>query len=479
MQSKKIISSLIWKFLERGGTQVVQFIIQIILARLLLPEDYGVIAIVTIFITIANVFVQSGFNTALIQKKKIDDLDLSSVFYLSLFVAILLYILLFFTAPFIASFYSQPILVPVFRVLSITMLFGAVNSIQQAVVARNLEFKKYFFTSLFGIAASAIVGIIIAYKGFGVWALVAQQLINIILVTITLFFVVKWRPKLLFSIKRVKKLLSYGWKILCSGLIDTIYRNLYDLVIGKKYSSASLAYYNRGKQFPTVIIQNIDSSINSVMLPVLSKEQDDKEKVKRIMRRSIVTSSFLIFPISVGLTVVAEPMVRLLLTDKWLECIPFLQLLSISYAFWPIHTANLQAINSIGRSDIFLKLEIVKKIIGVVVLIVTLPMGLIPMAIGQVVTSLIFTFINSYPNRKLLNYKYLEQIKDILPSFLISVVMGIAVYSIIFLGLNNIITLLLQVLVGILIYIGLAYIFKLECFNYLLNMLKSMLKKAK
>jgi len=197
------------------------------------------------------------------------------------------------------------------------------------------------------------------------------------------------------------------------------------------------------------------------------------------MRRSIVTSSFLIFPISVGLTVVAEPMVRLLLTDKWLECIPFLQLLSISYAFWPIHTANLQAINSIGRSDIFLKLEIVKKIIGVVVLIVTLPMGLIPMAIGQVVTSLIFTFINSYPNRKLLNYKYLEQIKDILPSFLISVVMGIAVYSIIFLGLNNIITLLLQVLVGILIYIGLAYIFKLECFNYLLNMLKSMLKKAK
>lgn len=479
MKKNKIISSLIWKFLERSGTQVVQFIIQLILARLLIPEDYGVIAIVTVFIAIANVFVQTGFNTALIQKEEVDDIDYSSVFYLSLFVALIIYVIIFFVSPYIANFYNQPVLIPVFRILSITLFFGAVNSIQHAVVARNMQFKKYFFSSLGGIILSAIVGIILAYKNFGVWALVAQQLVNIISIMTILWFTVKWRPKLLFSFNRLKVLFSFGWKLLCSALIDTIYNNIYDLVIGKKYNSQSLAFYNRGKQFPGVIVQNLDGAISSVMLPALSKEQKNKEKVKRMVRRSIVTSSYFIFPITIGLAVVAEPLIRVVLTDKWIECVPFLQLLSLSYAFWPIHTSNLQAINALGRSDIYLKVEIVKKLLGITVLLITIPMGLIPMAIGQVFASFICMYINCFPNKKLINYSFSEQFKDILPSLLISLIMGILVYFISFLKLSSILILGIKTILGIAIYIILSVLFKLESFEYLFNTLKTFFNKKK
>lgn len=473
----KVISSLFWKFLERGGTQLVQFIIQIVLARLLFPEEYGAVAIVTVFIAIANVFVQSGFNTALIQKKNVDDIDYSSVFYLSLFVAFILYLTLFFASPIIADFYNQPILTPVFRVLSLTLFFGAVNSIQQAVVSRNLDFKKYFFSSIGAIIVSAVIGIVLAYKGYGVWALVWQQLTNMALIMLILWFTVKWRPKLKFSFERIKTLFSFGWKLLCSSLIDTIYRNIYDLVIGKKYSSASLAYYNRGKQFPSVVIQNVDSSISSVMLPVLSKEQENREKVKRMVRRAIVTSCFIVFPIAFGFIAVAKPMVEVVLTSKWLPCVPFIQLLSLVYVFWPIHTANLQAINSIGRSDIFLKLEIIKKVVGIVILLITLPMGIIALALGQIVSGIIGTFINAYPNKKLLNYSYIEQIKDILPSLIISMIMGLVTYSIIFLGLSMLLTLIIQIVVGVVIYVCLAKLLKLECFNYLIETIKGFKKR--
>ena len=473
----KVISSLVWKLLERGGTQFVQFIVQIILARLLVPEDYGAVAIVAIFISVANVFVQNGFNTALIQQKNVDETDLSSVFFLSLGIALLLYIILFFTSPIIATFYKQPILVPVIRVLALSLFLGAINSIQHAIVARNLEFKKYFFGSIGGIIISGTIGIFLAYKGFGIWSLVWQQLINVTCVVIILSFMVKWRPKLLFSIKRLKKLFSYGWKILCSSLIDTIYKKIYELVIGRKFDAASLAYYNRGEQFPNVIVQNIDGAVNSVMLPALSKEQDNKSKVKQMMRRSIVTSSFVIFPITFGLVAVAKPMILVVLTEKWSQSIPFVQLLAIAYAFWPIHTANLQAINSIGRSDIFLKLEKKKKVIGILILIVTIPMGLIPMAIGQIASGVISTFVNAFPNKKLLNYSYFEQIKDIAPSLFISVLMSLIVYSVGFLHLSNFITLVIQVIIGITVYILLAIILKLECFNYLISTFKEMMKK--
>ena len=465
--------------MERGGTQGIQFIVQIVLARLLLPEDYGIITLVVIFITIANVFVQRGFNTALIQKKDANEVDFSSVFYLSVFVAGLLYVVLFLAAPFIASFYEEPQLIPVFRVLSLTLFLGAFNSIQNAIIARKMQFKKLFISSLGAIVVSGTVGIFMAYKGFGVWALVLQQLTNRLLVTLILWFTVKWRPRLLFSIERVKSLFSFGWKLLVSSIINTLYMNLRSLIIGKMYNAEMLGFFNRGKRFPELIVTNINGSIQSVMFPVLSSQQDNRPRVKDMVRRSIVTSSFILFPIMVGLAVIAEPLVRILLTEKWLPCVPFLQIFCASYALWPIHTANLQAINALGRSDIFLKLEIVKMVLGLAILGVTVFYGVYAIALGGVFSGVISTFINAYPNRKLLNYSYKEQWNDIMPSLLLSLVMGMIVYSIQLFGMTVWSTLIVQVCGGFVLYMGMARIFKLECFNYLFMTIKQIVIKKK
>jgi teichuronic acid exporter len=420
IKKAQVLSSLLWKLMERGGTQGIQFIVQIVLARLLLPEDYGIIALVLVFIAIANVFVQSGLNTSLIQKKEADEIDFSSVFYVSLLIAGLFYIILFLTVPFIAEFYNKQQLIPVLRVLAVTLFFGAFNSIQNAIIARNMQFKKLFFSSTGAILISGIVGIYMACAGYGVWALVGQQIINQLSISLILWFTVKWRPRLIFSHRRVKELFSFGWKLLVSSLIYTIYIDLRSLVIGKMFEAEILGLYNRGQQFPAVLVSNIDGSIQSVMFPVLASQQDSRPRVKDMMRRAIVTSSFVTFPMMVGLAVTAEPLVKLLLTDKWLPCVPFLQIFCASHALMPIHTANLQAINALGRSDIFLKLEIIKIIVGLSVLGITVFYGVYAIALGAVLSGIISTFINAYPNKKLLDYSYIEQWNDIMPSLLLS-----------------------------------------------------------
>ena len=474
-----VLSSLLWKLMERGGTQGIQFIVQIVLARLLLPEDYGLIALVTIFITLANVFVQSGFNTALIQKKDADEVDFSSVFYLSLFVAGLLYIILFFTSPLIANFYREPQLVPVLRVLALTLFFGAFNSIQNAYVAKNMMFKKLFYSSLGAMLVSGTIGVIFAYMGLGVWALVIQQLVNQFMITVILWFTVKWRPQIMFSFNRIKSLFSYGSRLLASALLNTIYMDLRTLIIGRIYSPMILGFFNRGKQFPQFIVSNIDGSIQSVMLPTLAAHQDDRQRVKEMVRRSIVTSSFIMLPMMIGLAVVAEPLVKILLTDKWLPAVPFLQIFCASYVLMPIHTANLQAINALGRSDIFLKLEIIKKIIGLIILAISLPFGVYAIAIGEVVSSFVGSFVNAYPNKQLLNYSYKEQWIDIIPSFVIAVIMGVVVYLFNFLNLEAWKILSMQVVVGAIVYVGLALVFKVDSFRYLLDTIRGIRSSRK
>jgi O-antigen/teichoic acid export membrane protein len=388
-------------------------------------------------------------------------------------------VIFFFAAPLIAAFYDKPQLILVLRVLSVTLFFGAFNSIQNAVVARKMQFKKLFFSSLGAIVISGTVGIVMAYRGLGVWALVAQQITNQLLITVILWFTVKWRPRLLFSFERVKSLFSYGWKLLVSSLIDTLYLNLRSLIIGKMYNAEMLGFYNRGEQFPALIVTNINGSIQSVMLPALASQQDNRQRVKEMVRRSIVTSSFILFPMMVGVAVIAEPLVKILLTEKWLPCVPFLQIYCVSYSLWPIHTANLQAINALGRSDIFLKLEIIKKILGLAILGVTVFYGVYAIALGSIVNGLISTIINSFPNGKLLNYSYKEQWKDIMPSLLLSLVMGAVVYSVQLFGMIVWHTLIVQGFVGIILYVGMAKIFKLECFTYLLLTWKDILKNRK
>lgn len=473
----KVISSLIWKFLERGGVQGVQFVLSIVLARLVTPEDYGVIALLLVFTQIATVFVQSGFNTALIQKKDSDDIDFSSIFYLSLFVALICYVVLFFSAPFIARFYNQEILTSVLRIISLTLFFGAINSIQNAYVSKTMQFKRFFYSSMGAVIGSGIVGIIFAYNGFGVWALVAQQLTRTFLTSVILWFTVKWRPKFVFSLKRVKCLFGFGWKLLCSALLDTVFKNIYNLIIGKKYDSQMLGYFNRGHQFPQVIASNLDGSIQSVMLPTLSANNDNVQEVKKITRRSISTSAFILMPCMFGLAAVAEPLVKVLLTDKWLPCVPFLQLACIRYALYPIQTANLTGINALGRSDIFLKLEIIKKCITILNILITFKLGVFAMAIGQVISGFISTFINAYPNKKLMGYSYFEQWKDLMPSFILSIIMSTIVFCLNFIPMNPLLLMIIQIIVGIVLYILLSNLFKLEVYKYFIDTIKGFVKR--
>ena len=368
----KVIKNFLWRFFERCGAQGVSFVVQIVLARILAPDVYGTIALITVFTTILQVFVDSGMGNALIQKKNADNLDFSSVFYFNIVVCIILYICMFFAAPLIAVFYENNELVPVIRVLSLTLVISGIKNVQQAYVSRTMQFKKFFFSTLAGTIGAAIIGIALAYNGFGVWALVAQQIFNATLDTIVLWITVKWRPEKKFSLKRLKGLFSYGWKLLASSLLNQIYSEITTLIIGKVYTTTDLAQYNRGNTFPMFIINNVNSSIDSVLLPTMSKEQDNIGIVKNMTRRAIKTSTYVIAPLMMGLAFVGEPLVSLILTDKWLPCVPFMRVFCITYMFYPIHTANLNAIKALGRSDLYLKLEIIKKIAGIVVIIITI-----------------------------------------------------------------------------------------------------------
>lgn len=479
MNNKSVFSNFIWRFAERCCAQLVTFLVSIVLARILMPKDYGTVALASVFITIMQVFVDSGLSTALIQKKDADDLDFSSVFYFNFGVCIILYLIMFFAAPFIASFYKLPELTPVVRVISLTIVISGVKGVQQSFVSRNMLFKRFFYATLGGTIFSAFLGITMAYAGFGVWAIVAQQLSNTTIDTLILWITVKWRPKFIFSWDRLKGLLKFGWKLLCSALLDTGYNNLRNLLIGKIYSSSDLAFYNQGDKFPKLIVTNINTSIDSVLLPAMSKEQDDKERVKNMTRRSIMISCYIMAPLMIGLACCASNVVTIVLTEKWLPCVFFLQIFCITYMFWPIHTANLNAINAMGRSDLFLKLEIWKKVIGMILLLSTMFISVKAMVYSLLISTLASMIINSWPNKKLLNYSFLEQIKDIFSSILLAVGMGAVVYLIGFLPVPTLPLLLIQVVCGGVIYIVGSAVFRLEPYTYLLGIIKPMIQKRR
>lgn len=479
MNKNNVFSNLIWRFLERCGAQGVTFIVSIVLARLLEPSVYGKIALVTVFTIIMQVFVDSGMGNALIQKKDADDLDFSSVFWFNMIMCFLLYIVMFISAPIIASFYNMRDLVPVIRVLSIILIISGIKNVQQAYVSRNMMFKRFFFSTLGGTIGAAVVGIVMAYLGYGVWALVAQMLFNAFVDTSILWITVKWRPKKLFSISRLKGLFSFGWKLLVSALIDTVYNQMRQLIIGRIYSSSDLAQYNQGKKFPELIVTNINTSIDSVLLPTMSKVQDSADIVRNMTRRAIKTSTYLMMPFMVGLAVCAEPLVRLILTEKWLPCVFFLRVFCFSYAFFPIHTANLNAIKALGRSDLFLKLEILKKLVGLIAIVSTMFISVKAMACSVFFTSILSQIINSMPNKRLMNYSYIDQLKDMFPQICLSIGMGIIVYCIKFTGLNDIVLLFVQIPVGVTLYIAGSRLFHIDSFEYLLSTIKGVLNNKK
>lgn len=470
----KIASALIWKLMERFGVQGAQFVLQIILARILSPEHYGALSLMVIFTTLANVFIQTGFNTALIRAKDVTDDDYSSVFWVSLGIAGVLYGVIFFCAPLIADLYRMPDIVMPLRILALMLLPGAFNSVQLAKVSREMNFRKVFVSNVAAIIVAGGAGILLAILGAGLWALVAQTILNVFVACVVMFFTVKWCPKLVCNLKRVKDLFSFGWKILVSGLINTLYQDIRSLVIGVKYDAGTLGFYNKGKSFPQFIINAISGTVQSVMLPAMAKEQDNKTKVKEITRNSITISAFILFPLMAGLAGIAGPLVKLLLTEKWMPCVPYLQIYCFTLAFNPVHLCNLQAINAMGRSDIFLKLEIIKKSIGLGSLAVAVFCFHSPIAIALTgaFTVLISCFINAYPNKTLIEYSYFEQIKDLLPSFVLAVAMLLIVLAVELLGLSTMLTLLVQIAAGLVFYPVAAILFRLRPMMLLLQFLR-------
>ena len=469
----ELLSNLAWKFGERISAQLISTVVSIILARLLEPSHYGTVSMVMIFITIANVFVSDGLGSALIQKKDADEVDFFSVLYFNIGFSCVLYVILFFGAPLVSMFFGEgyEALTSVLRVLGLRIILTAINSVQQAYISKKMMFRKFFLATLGGTIVSAVVGIAMAYGGYGVWALVAQYLVSTSVSSVTLGFAIGKRPKFVFSLNRVKALVPFGIRILGTGLLITVYQELRSLIIGKKYSTDDLAFYDKGRSFPLLIVTNINSSISAVLFPKMSEEQDDRQKIKSTTRNSIRFSAMILCPMMLGLAAVADSFVRVLLTDKWVPCVPLLQLFCIIYLFQPIHTANMQAIKAVGRSDIYLKLEIIKKVIELAVLLTTMWISVDAMVIGMAVCATAFTFVNAYPNIKLLNYGIKEQMADILPPIVMSLIMGAAVLGVGLIPMPLIVKLIVQVAVGIAVYFGLALLTKNKELLQLLKLL--------
>ncbi len=470
---QKTIAGILWKFGERFSAQFVSTIVSILLARILMPEEYGVIALVLVFINIANVFVMSGFGSALVQKDKVDDLDYTSIFYVSLFISIALYAIIFFCAPLIATAYGKEIVTPVLRVLALKLPLGSISSVQNSVLARKMQFRKTFFATLAGTIISGVAGVVMAKMGFGIWALVAQYLLSSVIGIIVLAFILKWFPRLRISLKRVIVLLRFGWKLLVSALLDVGYKEVRSLIIGFKYSSEDLAYYNKGNHYPGLVVNNVNNSISAVLLSAMSRKQKDRKKIKEVTRQSIRGFSYIIFPCMIGLAAIAKPFVSVLLTDKWLPIVPYLYIACFTFSFYHVHTSNLTAMQALGKSGLFLTLEIIKKSVGLIILLCSMWFGVFWIALSAILSSVIGMIINIYPNKKLINYGILEQLKDMLPAFLLSIAMGVPVYFMQYLSVYTPIplwvTLILQVIVGIGIYIGLSILTKNKEFHFILS----------
>ncbi len=473
---QKTMSGVAWQFSERMLSQIITFVLQIILARILFPEDYGLIALISIFTQILLKIVTSGFATGLIQKKDADNLDFSTVFYFSIVISFFSYGLLYVFAPTIARFFDQfpqQKLIDVMRVLGIGLIFSAINSIQRAYVSRNMEFKHFFKTTLWAKVMSAVVGIVMALNGFGVWALVAQLLLESFASLVILWITVQWRPDLSFSFNRLKILFSYGWKIFAASIIKVIYNDIRSFVIGKMYTANDLAFYNRGHSFPQLIDTNIGGTIESVLFPAIAKKQSEPEDVLRILSRAIKTSCFIIMPLLAILAGVGENLVDIILTSKWLPCVIYLQILSFSFFFSPVEIESLQAIKAIGRSDLVLKLEIIKRTVCIALLIVSVPYGVEAIAYSSLAGAFASAVINIIPCRKVLGYSTRQQISDIMPPFILSVIVFCAISGIGAFAFNKYFTLISQLIIGPILYLVMAFAIKLDSITYIKGVIKS------
>lgn len=456
---QKTTKGLFWSSVERFSNQGMSFFFSVILARLLSPSDYGIIAMVTIFFAVAQSFVDSGFSNALVRKTDRREEDLSTCFYFNIGVGIVAYIVLFLIAPFIADFYNQQILSPIIRITGLGVVLNSLCVVQQALFTIKIDFKSQAKVTLSATIISGIVGVVLAYQGYGVWALVWQGVVLSLVRMGLLWLMSKWRPTTGFSKSSFNYLFGYGSKLLASGLLDTIYNNIYPIVIGKFYTPAQLGNYSRALSFAQLPSSNITSILQRVTFPVLSTIQDDIPRLQANYRRLLKLSAFIVFPLMTGLAAVAFPMVRIILTPKWEGCSLYLQIICFALMWYPIHAINLNLLQVKGRSDLFLRIEIIKKIVGVCIMCITIPLGITAMCIGMVASSLISLFINTYYTGKLIDIGYLKQMRGLLPILFNSLLMGSMVYLFIQLFNNDFVKLIIGVFIGAISYIGGAIFF--------------------
>lgn len=459
---QRTITGLKWSAIERFSAQGISFVISIIIARILSPADYGVIGMITIFIGVSYVFINSGFGSALIQNQSRNEKDFSTVFWYSLVASFFFYLLLFFAAPWIAMFFKTPILLPITRVVGLNIIIGSLSIIHSTKLTIAIDFKTQTKISLIAVFITGILGIVMAYQGFGVWALVCQGLAASFITTISLWLYIRWKPRWIFSFESFKELFGYGSKLMLSGLLDTIYSNIYQLVIGKKYNATDLGYYSRALglvQLPSITLTGV---IQRVTFPVLCEIQHDSQRLTENYRRLLKMTAFIIFPIMAFLVALGEPLVRVLLTDKWLPTVPYMQVLSISYMFYPIHAINLNLLAVKGRSDLFLRLEIIKKIMITLVLFVSVPFGILVMCYGSIITSVIGLAINTYYTGTLIQYGFLKQINDLKKSVLVALLAGVAAFLPSMYFTNLLLQLLVGGTIGAIMLIGCALLLKME-----------------
>ena len=477
----KTISGVIWKAMESGGNQLVRLVFSVVLARLLAPENYATLIFLMIFVNIADVIIKRGFATALIQRKDADNVDFSNVLWLTMALSAVLYVGLFFSAPWIAEVSKRPGIVSALRVVALTLFSGAFNSVQGAIIRRKLEFRKFCMATLGSTLLSGAVGIYMAYAGFGVWALVAQTMINSFANVVLLWLLDRWRPIFVFSLKRASSMFSFGWKLLLSSLLDTGYRSLSQLVVGTRYIGDSLAFFNRGQQYPDMIATSLTDIALSVLFPAYAQHQDDISRVRGMVRKTNRSTALMIFPMMAGLAAVATPFLRVLLTEKWLPTVPYLQMMCIVAALYPIEATDLQAMNALGRSDLYLKTEIIKKVFGIAVLAVSVFAFTTPLAISWavVITGVFSMFVTMVVMKQLFAYRWRDQLWDLTPPLLLSAVMWGAVYAVSLIPIPELPLLILQIVCGIAVYLGLAVLLRLESFSYLWTSMKSYFTKKR
>ena len=468
----KTAKGIVWSSIERFSVQFIQLVIQILIARILTPEDFGIIGMLAIFLAIAQSFIDSGFSNALIRKVDRTEVDNSTVFYFNIVVGTFFYAILYFTAPLIAQFYNTPILTPITRVISLGIIFNSLSIVQRAILTAKIDFKTQAKASLIAVIISGVVGLYMAHAGYGVWALVWQAVINYGINTIILWILTKWWPLWIFSWNSFKDLFGFGSKLLLSSLLDTIFRDIYTIVIGKAYSSADLGIYTNANRFAQFPSSNLTSIMQRVTYPLLCEFQDENERLRYLYRKYLRLSAYVIFPLMVGLAAVAHPLLIVLLTEKWTDAVPLLQILCIAMMWYPIHSINLNLLQVKGRTDLMLSLEIVKKVVLVIVLCITIPQGIIWMCIGQIISSMIALVINTYYTRKLINLGFFKQMQDLVPAILYSSSMGFVVYISTTLIADNILKVAIGIIVGILYYIIISKLTNSEELQDVLSLLK-------